>query len=225
MWKYLVFVLAGWSLALAQPMAVGVMPFANNSLAEKEAMEPLTKGLADMLSTSLSKMNGMKIVERTSIEKVVREIGLAQAGLVEGPQAQAAGKMAGAQVLLLGSYNYAFNGEIRIDARLVKVETGETIKAEEVTGKREKLFQLMNKLSFKIADDLAVKLSKDEKKAVEKSDNENLDALLAFSQGLAAQDKGDLAAAKKCYEKALSINKDFTRAKSQLEIINSTITK
>jgi TolB-like protein len=225
MLKYFLCIFAGWSMALAQPMTVGVMPLANNSLAEKEAMEPLCKGLADMLNTELSNMSGLKVVERTTLEKIIREIGLGQAGLVDETQAQAAGKMAGAQVLLLGSFNYAFNGELRIDARLVKVETGETIKAEEVTGKREKLFQLMKKLSFKIADDLAIKLSKDEKKAVEKIDNENLDALLAFSQGLAAEDRGDLALAKQLYEKALSMNKDFGRAKNQLEAITSKINK
>jgi TolB-like protein len=214
---------AGW--IWAGPLTVGVMPFANNSLADKENLEPLTKGLADMLNTELSKMGGLKLVERTSLEKVLREIGLAQAGVVDETQAQSVGKMAGAQVLLLGSFNYAFNGEIRIDARLVKVETGETIKAEEATGKREKLFQLVKKLSFKIADDLEVKLTKDEKKAVEKSDNENLDALLAFSAGLAAEDQGDVALAKQCHEKALSINKDFIRAQKKLEIINASIPK
>jgi hypothetical protein len=60
---------------------------------------------------------------------------------------------------------------------------------------------------------------------VEKSDNENLDALLAFAQGLEAEDQGDVSLAKQCYEKALAINQDFIRAQQKLETINASLPK
>jgi TolB-like protein len=209
------------TLVPAQEMTVGVMPFTNNSLSEKEALESLSKGLADMMTTELSKIKSLKMIERADLAKIIQEMGLSQSGLVDESSAKEAGKLLGADMLMLGSFNQGFDGEMRIDARLVKVETGETMKAEEVTGKKKKLFNMIKKLSFAIADDLDLKLSKDEKKALDNPQNEDMDALMAFSKGLDAEDKGDFKTAKEMYAKALSINKDYTRAQERLKIVES----
>ena len=211
------------SFSFAQSITVGVMPFANNSLSGKEAVEPLSKGLADMMMTELAKIKALKVIERSQLDKIMRELNLSMSGVVDDASLKEAGKMLGADMLLLGSFNQGFDNDIRIDARLVKVETGETVKAEEVTGKTKKLFKLVQKLSFKIADHLNLKLSKDEKNAIEESDNEEMEALMCFSKGLDTEDKGDLAGAKALYEKALSINPKYSRAKKQLEALNGKL--
>jgi TolB-like protein len=199
------------------------MPFANNSLAEKEAMQPLSKGLADMMTTELSKIKSLKLIERADLEKIIKEIGLSMSGMIDESSAQQAGKLLGADMLMIGSFNHSFGGQMRIDARLVKVETGETVKAEEITGKKKKLFKLIKKLSFKIAENLNIKLSKEEKKSIKKSDNDDLEALMYFSKGLDAEDKGDYTGAKKMYEKALKINKKYERARRQLAIVEKKL--
>jgi len=203
----------------AGPLTVGVLPFANNSLADRDAMAPLSKGLADMMITELAKMKSLKIIERADLDKVIREAGLSQAGITDETAAQNMGKLLGADLLLLGSFNNSFGGELRIDARLVKVETGETVKAEEATGSSKKFFKLVKKLSFKMADNLDLKLSKDEKKALDNTENESFDALLEYSKGLDAEDRADFVTARTAYEKALSLNKDFNRAKARLDAI------
>jgi TolB-like protein len=205
----------------ATPLTVGVLPFANNSLADPAAVAPLSKGLADMMITELSKIKALKVIERADLDKVIREAGLSQAGITDESAALNMGKLLGADLLLLGSFNNSFNGELRIDARLVRVETGETIKAEEATGSTKKFFKLVKKLSFKIAENLDLKLGKDEKKALDNLENEDYDALLEYSKGLDAEDKGDWASARNAYAKALSINKDFTRAKTRLDAVKA----
>jgi len=207
----------------AEPIKIGVMPFANNSLEDKEALDPLMKGMAVMMMTELSKMSGLTVIERADLEKIIKELGLSMSGMVDEASLQKAGKLLGADMLMLGSFNNSFGGQMRIDARMVKVETGETIKAEEVTGKKKKLFKLIKKLSFKIADNLQLKLTKDEKKAIAKSDNENIDALLYFSRGLDAEDKSDFKLAQKMYKKALKINKKYKQAKKRLEIVKKKL--
>jgi TolB-like protein len=211
--------IAGFSFG--QTITVGVMPFANNSLSGKEAVEPLSKGLADMMMTELAKIKALKLIERAQMDKIMRELNLSLSGAVDDSSMKAAGKMLGADMLLLGSFNQGFDNDIRIDARLVKVETGVTVKAEEVTGKTKKLFKLVQKLSFKIADHLNLKLSKEEKNAIEETDNEEMEALMCFSKGLDVEDKGDFAQAKALYEKALSINPKYSRAKKQLDALNA----
>jgi TolB-like protein len=211
------------SALFAKPLTVGVPPFANNSLAEKEAMQPLSKGLADMMTTGLAKVQSLKLIERADLQKIVRELGLSMSGMVDESSLQEAGKLLGADMLLIGGFNHSFGGDLRIDARLVRVETGETVKAVEVTGSKKKLFRLVNKLSFKITRGLDLKLSKKEKKSLKRSDNQDLDALLCFSQGLDAEDQGDYALARDMYEKALRKNKKYTRARERLKIVKEKI--
>ena len=207
----------------SEPLTVGVMPFANNSLAEKTELEPLSKGLADMMTTGLSKIKSLKMIERADLAKIIQEMGLSQSGLVDESSLKEAGRLLGADLLLIGSFNQGFGGEMRIDARLVKVETGETMKAEEVTGKKKKLFNMIKKLSFNIAANLDLKLSKEEKKALDNPDNEDMDALMLFARGLDAEDKGDWKAAGEMYRKALAINGRYARAQERLKTVESRL--
>ena len=160
-----------------------------------------------------------KVIERANLEKVIAEMGLAQAGLVDEASAAQAGKLLGADILLLGGFNNSFGGEIRIDARLVKVETGEMVKAEEITGSTKKLFKLLKKLSFKMAGNLDLKLTKDEKKALDNLDNEDFEALMCYSKGLEAEDAADYALAAQMYRKALSLNSSYAKAAERLAIV------
>ncbi|MFP4520961.1 MAG: hypothetical protein ACLFQK_02335, partial [Fibrobacterota bacterium] len=56
----LIFILAAFTFSAEN--SVGVMPFTNGSIAEKESMEPLRKGLAQMMTTELSKIEALKII-------------------------------------------------------------------------------------------------------------------------------------------------------------------
>jgi TolB-like protein len=199
-----------------QNPAIAVMTFANNSLAEKDAMAALSAGLAEMFTTELGKIKGLRLVERRQLTKAVAEMALGQSGLLDDAQAQKTGKIIGAEILLLGSFTYNFNGAIRIDTRLVKTETGETIKAEEVTGKRKDLFRLVNKLSFQIADGLQIKLDKESKTALKESPDISYEAALAFSQGLGLEEAGKKVEALKKYQEALNLDKNFKRAQEKI---------
>ncbi len=92
----------------------------------------LSKGIADMLITDLSKIKGVSIVEREKLEKLVQEIKLEQSKYFDAATAQKLGKGLGAQNILTGSF-YLLDNTLRIDARLIDVQTGGIILAEQVT--------------------------------------------------------------------------------------------
>jgi TolB-like protein len=204
------------SSAGAGQKSVGVLPFTNNCIANREKMQPLSLGLADMLSTGLSQVKSLRVVERAGLQKVLAEIALAQSGVMDESQTKEAGKMAGADVLLLGSYNLGYDGTIRIDARLVDVETGAALKAEEVTGPKKKIFELVSRLVFKLASNLASSISAAEKKAIEKKETAGFDAFVAYAQGVSAETAGDTASARACYSRALELSKKYGAAKARL---------
>jgi len=102
----------------------------------------------------LKESGRFRMVDRTMIEKAVRELKLSRAGLMSDANAVKAGKMVTAEVVLLG-YVYETQGSIEVYGRLVDVQSS-AILAEKDAYTREtpltlnKLLTLMNGLSVKI---------------------------------------------------------------------------
>lgn len=192
---------------------IAVLYFENNSLAKKQEMDPLRKGLADMLITELSKIQQLQVIERSQLQKIMEEMALGQSGMIDQSTAQQVGKLLGAQTLLLGSFMHMLDCKMRVDVRIVKVETGLTLKAEEVTDKPKKLYEIVKKLAAKVAKDLDVKILSADSKRLSQIENKSFDAALYYAKGLEYEDAGDIVNAKKMYQKALKFNKNFTRAK------------
>lgn len=195
---------------------IAVLYFENNSLAKKQEMEPLRKGLADMLITELSKIEQLQVIERAQLQQIMEEMALGQSGMVDQSSAQQVGKLLGAQTLLLGSFMNMLDGKMRIDVRIVQVETGLTLKAEEETGKPKELYEIVKKLVAKIAKDLDIKLTAADAKRLSQVENKSFDAALYYAKGLEYEDAGDFANAKTMYQKALKVNKKFEKAKERL---------
>ncbi|HPG39883.1 MAG TPA: CsgG/HfaB family protein [bacterium] len=196
---------------------IAILYFENNSLAQKTEMDPLCKGLTDMLITEFSKISQFQVVERSQLQKLVEEISLGQSGMVDAGTAQQVGNLLGARNLLLGSFMNMFDGQIRIDVRIVEVETGITIKAEEETGKPKDLYKLISKLVAKVIADLDVKISKADAQKLGQVENTSFNAAMYYARGLEYEDAGDLVNAKKMYASALKENKEFTKARLKLE--------
>ena len=202
---------------------IAVVYFENNSIFQKEELASLSKGLADMFITEMSKIEALKVVERAQLQKLLEEMQLGQAGMLDQSTAQQVGKLLGAQTLLLGSFLNMPGDKLRIDARIVEVETGVTIKAEEETGKMKKLFEMVQKLTKKIAEDLNVSLTKGDKKRIKDQENESFDAALFYSKGLEYHDNGDYKNAYEMYKKALEINPDYISAKKRIAEIKEVL--
>ena len=112
-----ILILCGFRLAAAQEdiKTIAFLYFENNSLVDREELEPLSKGLADMFITEFSKLNNLKVVERARLEKLLQEMAIGQSGILEESSAQQVGKMLGAQYLVFGSFmNLYKNFTLRI---------------------------------------------------------------------------------------------------------------
>ncbi|MBN2411254.1 hypothetical protein JXQ31_06135 [candidate division KSB1 bacterium] len=196
---------------------IAILYFENNSLAKKAEMDPLSKGLADMLITEFSKIEQFQVVERSQLQQLIQEMSLGQSGMIDGSTAQQVGNLLGAKNLLLGSFMHMFDGQIRIDVRIVEVETGLTIKAEEETGKPKDLYKLVTRLVAKVIKDLDVKISKADAIKLAAVENKSFEAAMYYARGLEFEDAGDVANAKKMYANALKENSGFTKAKIRLQ--------
>ncbi len=156
--------------------------------------DPLGKGIATMMITDLSSVQEIQIVERDRLQDLVKEIDNQGTKYFDSTTAVKVGKLTGAQYVVVGAVG-AVQPQIRIDTRVVKVETGEIVKSAQVTGKEDQFFELEQKLSQKLIDGLALALSPEEQQLLKEKQEQNrindLSTILSFSQALAYQDRGD----------------------------------
>lgn len=235
------FLLVGLLISLSYGQTrktIAVLNFDNNSIAERDQMESLRKGLADMLSTEMSQIQAFKVVEREKLQDLLSEISLGQSGAIDPASAQKVGRLVGAQTLLLGSFINMFGGKMRIDVRIVEVETGLTLKAVEESGKVDKLFDMVKKIAKKIAKFYKIKITKNDKKRMEKhKGSDTFEATILYSKGLDFSDlarsklkTGDKQAAKTYFQKAqesfqqaLKKSKNYQDAREKLQEVQAVL--
>jgi len=206
-----------YSHAFSDETTLAVLDFENNSLLDPEEYISLSKGLAEIMITEMNQVKAIRIVERQKLRSLLDELKLSQSGIISNESTVQVGKMLGAQHLVFGGYMVTLDKKIRIDVRIVEVETGLTIKAVEVTGKTKDVLSLIKRLSKKILTDLDVRLTKGEEEFFNKSENFDMDAVLFFSKGLEFEELGQLEEAGRCFKKALQIEPHFQQAGIRLQ--------
>ena len=86
------------------PSSIAVIPF-NNKGSEK--FKSISMGLAAMLISDLSKVPGLKILERIKIQKILDEIKLSQSGLIDSNSSIRAGRLLKSEKMVMGDYAVA----------------------------------------------------------------------------------------------------------------------
>lgn len=184
----------------------------------------LSKGIADMLITDLSKVKGVTIVEREKLEKLIQEIKLGQSKYFDQSTAQKLGKGLGAQNILTGSF-YVLDNVIRLDARLIDVQTGGVIFAEQVSGNKNNFFALHQQLANLLAKNINVPYSPDLSGLYKAGEEVTLKEVVNYSNALELQDVGMSGDAKQLLEKTIKENPKFHFAKNKLEDIKEWLKK
>jgi TolB-like protein len=202
---------------------LAVLYFENNSIVDKQALDPLSKGLADMLITDLAKISGLQVVERERIQYILDEIKLEQSEYFNEKSAVRVGKLLGAHVLLMGGFIKSDKKTIRIDARLIKTETGELIKADKVEGNPKKLAQLEGELAIKVASDLNIAVAEKQKAAIHADGGQPLEAVLAYTRGLNFEDEQKFAEAYAAYKQALAVYPKLDAAKERMSALGPLV--
>lgn len=102
---------------------VAVLEFKNNGSA---SLAHLSGAIPDMLTTNFAGSSEISVVERSQIQKLLGEMALGQSGIIDPATAAQVGKMAGANMVVIGSY-VDLGKKLRIDAKVVNVESGSIV--------------------------------------------------------------------------------------------------
>src|SRR5579883_517156 len=146
------------ALAAAEPQAprVAVLPFKALTSGQKEW---IGAGLAEALTTGLSAVPDLRLVERTQVRALQGELRLiAQASKEADEDAGAIkmGRLLGASRLVLGSFQLA-GGEILINGRFVATQSGVIAQTFQLRGKADRIFDLYPQLTERALKALGVR--------------------------------------------------------------------
>jgi TolB-like protein len=192
--------------AAGKPVAT-VLYFDNNS--GRADYDVQRKGLADMLITDLSASDELVVVEREKIEHLLAELKLQRSRFFDPATAQRMGRGLGAQYAITGAFAAA-EPDMRIDIRLVEVATGRVMMADSVVGAHDRFFELEQQLAARFLSGLHIKLVR-----AAASGRTDEKALLKYSLGLQAADRGDLKAASQRLAEVVREAPEFKLAESR----------
>jgi len=171
----------------------------------------LSKGLADMLISDLSGLPGINMIERASLQKVLEEQALALTGLTEASNTVEVGKILQADKLISGAY--IINDDlIRIDVKLVDVESASILHAFDVNGDIDNIFELETVL----VNNLREKLNLGEQPVPKKSDTKSVEALASYYIAIDHLDHKRYIEAESEFVKATELDPLFYRAQEGL---------
>jgi hypothetical protein len=102
--------------------------------------------------------------------------------------------------------------ELALSAAIVGA-TGESARTDPVTVESlQRLFDAQKQLAFALYASLGIELTVAERERIEQRPTTNIQALLAYGEGLEAEDRGDFEAAAAHYARAVELDPGFTVA-------------
>ncbi len=166
--------------------SIAVLPFKNDS--NDSANVYIINGLMESLLNKLQKIDGLKVVSRTSVEKyrnnpktsaeIAKELNVSY--FVEG-----SGQKIGDQIML--------------NIQLIEAKKDNHLWAEQYTREAKDIFELQNEMAKNIVDKIQIIITPEEEKRINQQSTDNLLAYDHFLKGLELMNKGK----KESFEKAI----------------------
>ena len=204
--------------APVQTNTVAVLYFRNVS--ERREWNTLLKGLTAILITDLGKVSSLRLVERAKLEVLMQEIELSSSGLYDELTAPRAGRILGAERVILGGVTATGASNLQLDAGVIQSASSATLaKPVRVSGRLSEVLQLEKQLAFSLIDQLGVRLSESEREAIQKLPTESTLAFVSFCRGLEFAASLRIPQAQQSFSEALRIDPNFEAARQELSTL------
>jgi TolB-like protein len=199
----------------ADSNSIAVLAFDNNGA--DRTLDPLGRGLAEMMTTDLSKVRAMKVVERLRMQTILDELSLCGSNPSSQQTAPRAGRLAGAQRIIKGTFVATDDGMMHLDAAAARTSTAEVDAYVSSLEPKENIFRAEKKLVFDLLRSLSIPVSENEREAILTVPTENYFAFVRYAQGLECADRGLYAQASAFFRQAIELDPHFTQAQDQLD--------
>jgi tetratricopeptide (TPR) repeat protein len=198
------------------PRAVAVLPMTFSGT--DQTLAPLSRGMSDLLISDLARSPELQLLERDRIQAMVDEVALSQSGRVDAATSLRAGKLVRAARVVQGAITQTGNRNLTVNAAVMQVATaqqqGRDVQSSDVL---DQIFTIEKNLALGLFDQLGVRLSAADRAAIEQRPTRSLQAFLAYSNGLVAEDEGRYGDAARFYDQARSIDPGFGAALQRMQ--------
>ena len=195
-----------------KPGTIAVFYF--KDLSTNNQFRYLQKAMAEMIITDLAQIKSLQVLERVRVQFLLTEMQLGQTGIVEEKTAPRAGRLLGAENLIVGSLE---PGSLVAKASVASTTTEDIVGAFSVTAEQEEFFVLEKEIAYNILKVLSVTITPEEEEQFKKYHSKNLQAVIYFGQGLDALDAGKWKDARLFFKIATEEDPDFKLARYYLE--------
>ncbi len=158
---------------------LAVLDFENTS--RKTGMDWVGTGIAETLTTDLSRVRQVRLVERKRLHDVLKELKFGRSAFVSRESAQQIGKIIGADHMVVGSFQL-FEQDVRLTGRVVEVATGRILAPTRVDGKLAELMKLQTDLAENLTREIGTAFGTSSKEKFD-APTTNVEAHRFFSDG------------------------------------------
>jgi TolB-like protein/tetratricopeptide (TPR) repeat protein len=200
----------------AKNMTILVYPFKNTG---DKTFSWVSAGMTDTVISDLGKIENINVLTEEDRKKAVKEMELAQSGILDEKTTVKVGQMLGANVIFTGSY-LVMGNQIRVNARLLDVEKGKVEKSLKIDGTMDKIFEFQDQIvmnlmaetqKIKIAEITPAKFTEADKKRISDTARPDAEAFKLYSKGLELKDTNPKEALE-YFKNAINIQADYTEA-------------
>jgi len=201
------------------PQAIAVLPLRYQGADKKYA--PLGKGISEMLIGDLGQVRQLKLLERIRLQALLDEMTLAQHPAFDQSTAPSYGKLMSAGRIIAGTYNVLPQEKLQVDVLSWNILSQQYPAAATQSDLLQNLFRMEKDLVFKFIAGMGIELTPQEREKIQFVPTKNLQAFLAYCQGLESEDGGQFNAAATFYQQAKQLDPGFELAGSKAETAQS----
>lgn len=219
---FIFFALSSTALNAGEKISIAVLEFENNS--GDTTMAHLKKGIRDIITTDISQVSGISVVERAKLNEIFKELQLSESKYFDPKMSAKIGKLAGATHILTGAYFY--DGKtFRIDARIVSVETGKILLAKKEQGPRDEFFDLEKNLVTAILQDIKPNLAAKELRRVNQLQTSDFETFDHYSKAVDTAEHGNLEEAVRLLNSVVDKENSFKLAKERIAVYQKDLVR
>jgi len=200
------------SLAATKPNSYAVFNFGVQG--NDQTLRSIQKALTAMTISDLTQIQGISVIERVRLQALVDEMQLGQSGAVDPSTAPKAGRLLGAENLVVGNLSDPA-GKIGVASTTASTTRGGVVGSFSVAEPQNKFYELQKQVVANIIKVNNIKLDKTTEGAVlGQYHTRSFQAVAYFGLGLDAQDRGDFQASKDYFALAVKEDPNFGLAKT-----------
>ena len=225
--KYIIsflYIFQSLNSTFAQNIKVAILDFENTSGIAK--YDGLGKAMSSMLITDIEanvSPKRLQLVERSQIQKVLKEQNFQASSAVDKTSSVKAGKLLGVKYLLVGDI-YILNDVLVINARLTDTETGDIKFSKKQEGKLVGWLNLKTNIAKELAASIAMPFTEPNIPDKEM----NMATITSFGNAITAKDEGKIEKAEEIVNTIQEFSPDFKYLddlKSQLDELKKQVEK